>query len=94
MLRYNHDHMDVNFAYQGAPDHYVNFNWSSYPNGAYVLVEDMTGWKSLGSLRKTMLLPEIIFSPYSKIKVQTTDVNGNPKLLMISTLVRGGHYTI
>lgn len=95
ILRFNSDHINVAFAYDGAPDHYIHFQ---YPQGVDVsrleiLVQHSgVGWKSLGPLTYMVKLPQIIFPPHAKLVVQGF-VNGQSSSYS-GHLVRGAMYQV
>lgn len=96
ILRFNADHTNVAFAYNGAPDHFVYFKLCPglNPYNLQVLVQDTsTDWKTLGPVRETIQLPQIIFPPYARMIVQGKLDNGQP-ISFIGHLKRGHTYLL
>ena len=63
-------------------------------NNYKIMVEDLSGkWKFINYLNKRVLLPSVIYSPYSKIAI--VGVNGNGESVKyVGTLLRSASYIL
>lgn len=91
------DFITTAFGYNGAPTHFIHFDICPGldPQSLQVLVQDTSydGYKTLGPVRRDILLPRVVFAPYSKLIVQGTTPSGR-NISFTGKLTAGATYVL